>query len=361
MPRANASAAIASGSPRAFRSVTRRCCRSVSSDCFGNVGRCATSAISGSASGRPATGTYSWSEEESTVLDPERLASSASSASAISTADREPAPSVSIADVRLAIPYRPRGSTLVPASTSRLICTTGSSCCSTIQTRSPLLNCRFTIADASVAATAGSRCWTWFRASLATPAIETATSTANTNGLVISSIQRPQRQRRRVFDEDAIPRNRRLRPGRAVRDSVSLHRFESSLTAPRHDQLAIVVQQEQKSAGFDDGGVRRLPRRSEPENLAASRVEREELPSRLLGEAEQRVADDDRIAEKERDVPGLPHQVDGPLVAAPGRLQCGHAHRLTADDQRALVPDRRDRARRRAGPPWVLPESRAAG
>ena len=37
-------------------------------------------------------------------------------------------------------PNRPGGSAAVPVRTTRLICTTGSSCCSTIQTGRPLLN-----------------------------------------------------------------------------------------------------------------------------------------------------------------------------------------------------------------------------
>src|SRR5207247_4754376 len=113
------------------------------------------------------------------------------------------------------------------------------------------------------------------------------------------SIQRPQRERRDVFDVDSIARDGRLSPGRAVRDSVPLQRFESIPAAPRHDQLGVVVEKQEKTAGLDDGGVRGLPGLTEPENLAALRIEREELPSRLLGQAEQDVTDDDRIAQKQ--------------------------------------------------------------
>ncbi len=66
-------------------------------------------------------------------------------ASASSSDDREPAPSVSIAAVRLATPYFPGGSFAVPARTSRFTWTTGTSCNSTIQAGRPFASCRFTI------------------------------------------------------------------------------------------------------------------------------------------------------------------------------------------------------------------------
>ena len=179
--------------------------------------------------------------------------------------------------------------------------------------------------------------------------------------LALRQLQRPQRERRDIFDEDSIARDGRLGPGRAVGDSVPFQRFESIPAAPRHNQLTVVVQQEQKIAGLDDGGIRGLTGLTEPQNLAGLRVEREELASRLLGQAEQGVADDDRIAQKQRDILGLPHDVDVPLAGAPGRLQRGHAHGLAADDQRLVVQDRRDGARRRAGRPRILPEPRAIG
>ena len=53
----NATAAIVGGSSRACKSDVSRCLRSRSSSSFGNVGRTATSAMTGSASARRGTGT----------------------------------------------------------------------------------------------------------------------------------------------------------------------------------------------------------------------------------------------------------------------------------------------------------------
>ena len=58
-------------------------------------------------------------------------------ASAISRDDRDPAPSASIAAVRLAMPYFPAGSSAVPLRTTRLTWATGTSCISTIHTGRP--------------------------------------------------------------------------------------------------------------------------------------------------------------------------------------------------------------------------------
>ena len=146
--------------------------------------------------------------------------------------------------------------------------------------------------------------------------------------------------------------------------SATVYRFSGSnpfLLLLATISSAVVVQQQEQIACLDDGGIRGLTGLTEPENLAAVRVEREELPSRLLGQAEQRVADDHRIAQKQRDILGLPHDVDDPLVAARGRLQRGHAHGLAADDQRLPVQDRGDGARRRAGRPRILPKPCAIG
>ena len=77
------------------------------------------------------------------ALDAPRSAPRKSMASAMSSAARDPAPSVSIAVVRLAMPYLPAGSSAVPAITIRFTCTTGTSCSSTIQTGSPFESWRF--------------------------------------------------------------------------------------------------------------------------------------------------------------------------------------------------------------------------
>src|SRR5262245_42004876 len=91
------------------------------------------------------------------------------------------------------------------------------------------------------------------------------TTKADTNRLVIlvwyrehnlrrtgnrASVQGPQRQRRGVLDEHSIARDSRLSPGGAVRESVPLQRFESIPAAPRHDQLSVVVQEHENSAGL---------------------------------------------------------------------------------------------------------------
>ena len=70
-----------------------------------------------------------------------RSAPRKSTASAISSAEREPAPSSSIAAVRLATPNLPAGSSALPLSTTRLTCATGTSCSSTIHTGRPFESC----------------------------------------------------------------------------------------------------------------------------------------------------------------------------------------------------------------------------
>src|SRR5258705_7457647 len=110
-----------------------------------------------------------------------------------------------------------------------------------IRTRSPLLNRRSRISGVNVGEDPASGGWLRSRASLEEVAIATALRTASTTFLVIvrPSIQRPQRQRADVFDENPIARDGRLSPGRAVRDSVPFQRFECLPAAPRHDQLGV--------------------------------------------------------------------------------------------------------------------------
>ena len=143
--REKASDAMVAGSSRACSRFVSRCCRCRSSSAAGNVGRSATSAMIGSASARRATGTCRRTADESMPLDAFRSAPRKSIASASSSAASEPAPSVSIAAVRLAAPYLPGGSLAVPVRTTRFTCTTGTSCSSTIQTGRPFASCRFTI------------------------------------------------------------------------------------------------------------------------------------------------------------------------------------------------------------------------
>jgi len=79
----------------------------------------------GSASARRATGTCSRMADASTALAAPRSAPRKSTASAISSADLEPAPSSSSAAVKLATPYLPGGSFAVPLKTTRFTCATG--------------------------------------------------------------------------------------------------------------------------------------------------------------------------------------------------------------------------------------------
>ena len=138
-----------SGSSRAWMSDVMRSCRRRFSSASGNVGRSATSAMTGNASGRRSTGTFRLIAEASKELVVLIAAPTNSMASAISSADRLPAPSSSIAAVRLESPNFPAGSSPPPTKTTRLICTTGTSCVSTTQTGNPLESMRFWIAGRS--------------------------------------------------------------------------------------------------------------------------------------------------------------------------------------------------------------------
>ena len=97
----------------------------------------------GSASAMRATGEWRRTAEASNPLEAERSAPRYSIASAISSADRDPAPWSSIAAVRLAAPNLLPVSFALPPKTTRLICTTGTSWSSTTHTGSPLVSCFF--------------------------------------------------------------------------------------------------------------------------------------------------------------------------------------------------------------------------
>src|SRR5476651_2723481 len=112
----------------------------------GNDGRSATSAMIGSEASRRATGTCSITVVWSMPAAASRSAPRKSTASAISSDDLLPAPSSSIAAVRLATPNLPGGSSDVPLKTTRFTYTTGTLCSSTIQTGTPFESCRFWIA-----------------------------------------------------------------------------------------------------------------------------------------------------------------------------------------------------------------------
>src|SRR5439155_23243498 len=73
-------------------------------------------------------------------------------ASAISSADRDPAPSSRSAAVRLASPYLPGGSFAVPLNDTRFTCATGTLCSSTTHTGSPFDSFCFWIAGSLSAA-----------------------------------------------------------------------------------------------------------------------------------------------------------------------------------------------------------------
>ena len=62
------------------------------------------------------------------------------------------------------------------------------------------------------------------------------------------------------------------RPRRAVGDNVSLHRFKAGAAGVRHDQLAVVIEQEKEIARFDHRGIRRGAGRTQPEGLACGGV-----------------------------------------------------------------------------------------
>src|SRR6266511_88352 len=93
------------------------------------------------------------------------------------------------------------------------------------------------------------------------------------------SVQRPQRKRGDVLHEYAIARNYRRRPGGAVGHGVRLQRFETAGGAARHNQLAIVFQDEQEVGGSDNRRVASLARRRSPQRRPGFRVRPEELPA----------------------------------------------------------------------------------
>ena len=101
--------------------------------------------MSGSASASRRTGTLSRTADASNELEVVRFAPRNSAASAMSSALRLPAPSSSIAAVRLATPNWPSGSSPLPAITTRLTWTSGTSCASTTHTGTPLASARFSI------------------------------------------------------------------------------------------------------------------------------------------------------------------------------------------------------------------------
>src|SRR5258706_15893851 len=97
-------------------------------------------------------------------------------------------------------------------------------------------------------------------------------------GLHSSSVHGPQRERRDVLDQNPTAGDCRLGPSRTVSNGIMFQRFKSLPAAPRHDQLGVVVQQEEQIFRLNNCGVRRLPWRTKPQDLASLRVERKELP-----------------------------------------------------------------------------------
>src|SRR6185503_20179446 len=93
-----------------------------------------------------------------------------------------------------------------------------------------------------------------------------------------TSVHGPQRERRDVLDENPIARDCRLGPSRTVSNGIMFQRFELFPAAPRHDQLGVVVQQEEQIFRLNNCSVRRLPWWTKPEDLASVRVECKELP-----------------------------------------------------------------------------------
>src|SRR6185295_10765342 len=106
-------------------------------------------------------------------------------ASAISSAERDPAPSSSIAAARLATPYFPGGSLAVPLRTTRLICATGTLCSSTTQTGRPLDSFCFWMAGRCSGA-GGPGCGGCERSgACAVSAIEAQIAAITTNGICL--------------------------------------------------------------------------------------------------------------------------------------------------------------------------------
>jgi hypothetical protein len=90
-----------------------------------------------------ATGTFRRTADESKDDPVVREAPRKSMSSASCSAERDPAPSSSMAAVRLATPNFPAGSSPLPARTTRFTCTSGTSRDSTIQTARPFESARF--------------------------------------------------------------------------------------------------------------------------------------------------------------------------------------------------------------------------
>ena len=118
--RANAIGATDAASSLAWSSAVRRSCRSRFNSSSGNVGRRTTSAINGSASLSRETGTFRRTADASNELLVASAAPRNSTSSATCNAVRLPAPSSSIAAVRLATPNLPAGSSLAPAFTKQI-------------------------------------------------------------------------------------------------------------------------------------------------------------------------------------------------------------------------------------------------
>src|SRR5438067_9331000 len=100
-------------------------------------------------------------------------------ASAISSADRDPAPSSRSAAVRLASPYLPGGSFAVPLNDTRFTCATGTLCSSTTHTGSPFDSFCFWIAG-SLSAAGGPGCGGFVRSGACAVSTTEATNVATT-------------------------------------------------------------------------------------------------------------------------------------------------------------------------------------
>ena len=142
---------MAAGLSRACNMLVSSSVRSRSRSAAGNVGRNATSASNASAGSIRTTGTPTLTDEASYELADVSVAPRKATSSEISRADRLPAPSSSIAAVRLATPGFPAGSAAAPLRKTRAIRTTGTSCISTSRTSRPLASrARCTVGNESV-------------------------------------------------------------------------------------------------------------------------------------------------------------------------------------------------------------------
>ena len=118
--------------------------------------------------------------------------------------------------------------------------------------------------------------------------------------------------------------------------------LETSPAAPGDDQLGVVVQKEKQIIRLDKSSVGCLPRPVEPQDLASRRIDGEEPATVQMGQTEQRVANDHRVAQEHGDFLGFPDDIHDPLVFTSDRFERHHAPVMTAYYDRLTIEDWRD-------------------